>query len=88
MFDRKLPFEFVNETLKRISFMLLSLSESLDIENSARRLSYNIIFAISKSGEEMTDFTAYYLKQSATCCTLRRFVWIVLSCHKASMARC
>ncbi len=64
--NRRLPFEFVSETLKKISSLFTPpISESLDIEAYARKLSDKATFAVCTCDDEMAGFTAYYLNGSA-----------------------
>lgn len=65
MLDKKLPFEFVFETLKKISCLFTPpLSESLDIKVYARKLSEKADFTVCMLADELLGFTAYYLNSA------------------------
>lgn len=64
--NRRLPFEFVYETLKKVSSLFTPpLSESLDIEAYAIKLSDKAEFAVCMDEDDMLGFTAYYLNKAA-----------------------
>lgn len=78
MADRKLSFEFVLEKLKKMSALFTPpLSESLDIEEFARKLSCKAEFVVCTAKDETIGFTAYYLNSAA------RQIYITLICVDA-----
>mgnify|MGYP002515852796 CR=1 FL=1 len=79
MLDRRLPFEFVYETLKKMSSLFTPpLSESLDIEAYARKLSDKAEFVVCMEEDELLGFTAYYLN------TVKHQIYITLICVDSS----
>lgn len=63
---RKLSFEFVYDTLKDMSSLFVPpLSESLDIESYAKKLSDKAQFVVCMNEDKMIGFTAYYLNSFA-----------------------
>ena len=62
---RRLSFEFVYETLRKISSLFTPpLSESLDIKAYARKLSDKAQFIVCMNENEILGFMAYYLNSS------------------------
>ena len=63
---RKLSFEFVYDTLKNMSSLFVPpLSESLDIESYAKKLSDKAQFIVCMNEDKMIGFTAFYLNSIA-----------------------
>ena len=66
MEDRQFPFEFVYSTLKKFSHLFTPpLSEVLDIEAYARKLSKKANFVVCVSEGVQLGFVAYYLNAMA-----------------------
>lgn len=75
MLDRKLPFEFVFDTLRKMSSLFTPpISESLNIEAYAKKLSDKAEFVVCMDGDDLLGFVAYYLNQS------ERQVYVTLIC--------
>ena len=76
--NRTFPFEFVYETLRKVSPLFTPpLSESLDIQTYARKLSLKALFVACMSGNDLLGFTAYYLNSAA------HQVYVTLICVEA-----
>lgn len=75
MLDRKLPYEFVYETLRNMSCLFTPpLSESLDIEAYAKKMSDKAEFVVCIEEDELLGFTAYYLNSE------KHQIYITLIC--------
>ena len=89
MSDGRLSFEFVYEMLKKMSSLFTPpMSESLDIEAYAKKLSDKAEFVVCMDKRDLLGFTAYYLNSEA------RQIYITLICvdsgirPKALVAKC
>lgn len=75
MSDGRLSFEFVYEMLKKMSSLFTPpMSESLDIEAYAKKLSDKAEFVVCMDKRDLLGFTAYYLNSEA------RQIYITLIC--------
>ncbi len=62
MLDRRLPFQYVFESLMPLS---PPLSETFDKEKVAKKLSDRAEFVVCMDGDDLLGFTAYYLNSAA-----------------------